>query len=298
MSYLEEMNMETRVWDSLEVTCVRFPKGDIFGEFLAFLSLAPHVILIAHITLCVFVMDPHVLVFLVGMLANLAFNSGLKRLVGELRPIPTYRFDEHKFSPYGMPSSHSQFIAFFSVYLALYVLVELPHLGSRMETAGKTAFLAFLFALAFLVIYGRVYLIYHTFEQVCYGTALGVLLGFIWFWVTQNLLRPYFPAIRAALTQNMGTRRLRHVPYYAVYLEETSRRKEDIRSNKEEGMLQQATDSNKAARRAAATARLAHKMSGDIGDKKDRKGERKEGVKDDSEMEKHEKGLDGNNTEK
>lgn len=47
--------------------------------------------------------------------------------------------------------------------------------------------------------YSRVYLGYHTVAQVFAGTALGVLLGAIWFWVVNNVFYPYFPLIEESV---------------------------------------------------------------------------------------------------
>ncbi len=197
---MEEKNIDVAEWDTLELTCVRFPKNDRWGEALAFLSLAPFVIVTAHVTLCLALMEPHVLTCLTGVLANLAVNSVLKRTVGELRPMPTHRVDDHKYiSPYGMPSSHAQFIAFFLVYVELHALLELPHFWSRHAVLKGLALLLLLPLLAWLVIYGRVYLLYHSAEQVAYGTALGALIAFMWFWITQNCLRPRYPDMRKFL---------------------------------------------------------------------------------------------------
>ncbi|KHN48317.1 Dolichyldiphosphatase 1 [Glycine soja] len=43
--------------------------------------------------------------------------------------------------------------------------------------------------------YSRVYVGYHTLAQVFAGTALGVFLGAVWFWVVNSVLYPYFPVI-------------------------------------------------------------------------------------------------------
>lgn len=43
--------------------------------------------------------------------------------------------------------------------------------------------------------YSRVYLGYHTVAQVFAGSALGVFLGGLWFWVVNSVLICYFPAI-------------------------------------------------------------------------------------------------------
>lgn len=57
----------------------------------------------------------------------------------------------------------------------------------------------FTWSLAFLTMYSRVYLGYHTVAQVFAGTALGVFLGAVWFWIVNNILFPFFPAIEESI---------------------------------------------------------------------------------------------------
>lgn len=47
-----------------------------------------------------------------------------------------------------------------------------------------------------LVCYGRVYLLYHTINQVIVGALIGALAGFLWFFFVHSILTPYvFPKI-------------------------------------------------------------------------------------------------------
>lgn len=47
-----------------------------------------------------------------------------------------------------------------------------------------------------LVCYGRVYLLYHTVNQVLIGALIGTLTGFVWFFFVHSILTPYvFPKI-------------------------------------------------------------------------------------------------------
>ena len=41
----------------------------------------------------------------------------------------------------------------------------------------------------------RVYLRYHTLEQVLLGTLVGAITGSVWFIVVTKILCPYFPSI-------------------------------------------------------------------------------------------------------
>jgi hypothetical protein len=59
---------------------------------------------------------------------------------------------------------------------------RLAHEGGRcVEYLWKACWCLGNVSLAFVVIAGRVYLSYHTLEQVGYGTAIGCLFAAFWF---------------------------------------------------------------------------------------------------------------------
>lgn len=84
-----------------------------------------------------------------------------------------------------MPSSHAQFVAFFCVYMTLFLLIR--HSPHPSDTHTPTTFiqrillslLSLLFAAS--VCASRVYLSYHTRNQVLVGCAVGIVTAFIWF---------------------------------------------------------------------------------------------------------------------
>lgn len=95
---------------------------------------------------------------------------------------------------YGMPSSHAQFVAFFSISLALFVLVRHnPHTAHASTTHIPTTFLE-RSALSLLALAGaaavaesRIYLNYHTSKQVLVGCAAGTAFAVFWFAFTTGL---------------------------------------------------------------------------------------------------------------
>jgi len=94
---------------------------------------------------------------------------------------------------YGMPSSHAQFVAYFSVSLALFLLLRhVPH-PSATHTPGSFAERILLSAIAMLcaaaVAVSRIYLSYHTPKQVLVGCAAGVVSAVAWFCITACLRR-------------------------------------------------------------------------------------------------------------
>ena len=144
-----------------------------------------------------------------GQLACEAFNFALKRLIKEERPRGQMTLGKG----YGMPSSHAQFVAFWAVYLGLFLMVRhSPRLvsptsgggsGNRSMTATSTttpttgmnaavwgsflerlgtSFLAM--AIAVAVAWSRLYLGYHSLHQVVVGWCAGVVFALAWFFVT------------------------------------------------------------------------------------------------------------------
>ena len=92
---------------------------------------------------------------------------------------------------YGMPSSHSQFVAFFAVSLSLFLIVR--HVPTRTTSYSPTTFAErILLSLLALLSAGavgcsRVYLNYHTPRQVWVGIAAGALFAAVWFLFTAFL---------------------------------------------------------------------------------------------------------------
>ena len=95
---------------------------------------------------------------------------------------------------YGMPSSHAQFVAFFSVYFSLFLLLRHQPPPAGHQDASTThipipyyqrAGLAVLSVLcAATVAHSRIYLNYHKPRQVYVGIAAGVACAIGWFVVT------------------------------------------------------------------------------------------------------------------
>jgi len=95
---------------------------------------------------------------------------------------------------YGMPSSHAQFVSFWAVSVALFLLFRHnPHAPNASTTHIPTTFIE-RFLLSILVFGGavavaesRIYLNYHTPKQVFVGCAAGIICALGWFVVTSYL---------------------------------------------------------------------------------------------------------------
>jgi len=146
----------------------------------------------------------------VGQLGCEVLNFLLKRLIKEERPkrmLPPARHIRRTLSGlqpipsaenlhlemlgkgYGMPSSHAQFTAFFSLSLTLFLLLRhrpLPASSSHTPfTILQRAFLSVVALLsAVIVAWSRIYLNYHTPQQVFAGCGAGALSAIAWFIAT------------------------------------------------------------------------------------------------------------------
>lgn len=92
---------------------------------------------------------------------------------------------------YGMPSSHSQFVAFFSFTFLLFFLFRhtpKPSTTHRQLTFPERVAISLLACFcAGAVAASRVYLNYHTKKQVLAGCIVGTLVAGLWFAFTHQL---------------------------------------------------------------------------------------------------------------
>ncbi|GFS43509.1 dolichyldiphosphatase 1 [Trichonephila inaurata madagascariensis] len=183
-------------WTSLAISHVEYQTGDLLGKLLALTSLCPLVLVIAFVTLILFRRDLHTITFFCGTVLNEGINWILKHTIKELRPCHGREF---LFSEYGMPSNHAQFMWFFATYMAFFLLIRLHHGNSAypLENAWKYIATILIVCLAAVVTYSRIYLQYHTWNQVLCGSVLGIFLACIWFLITQFTFTPLFPIIAA-----------------------------------------------------------------------------------------------------
>jgi dolichyldiphosphatase len=109
-----------------------------------------------------------------------ALNFALKRILKEERPKQMHG------RGYGMPSSHAQFVSFFSIFLTLFLLFRhVPKKPTPSHTplsmAARMGFSALALSNAALVAWSRIYLSYHTPKQVLVGCLAGVVSAVGWF---------------------------------------------------------------------------------------------------------------------
>jgi dolichyldiphosphatase len=144
----------------------------------------PQVLCVVYFTLIYASREAEVTLMFAGQLACEAFNFVLKRIIKEERPARMHG------KGYGMPSSHAQFLAFWSISMVLFLLVRhRPSPAPRrhhqpLSFAERLTISIGSLVLAALVGWSRVYLNYHTTKQVLAGSLAGSLTAIIWFGIT------------------------------------------------------------------------------------------------------------------
>ncbi|KAI9375860.1 phosphatidic acid phosphatase type 2/haloperoxidase [Aspergillus egyptiacus] len=175
---------EERPLASLSLTHVHYNPDDPLSLLSAWLALVPQALCVVYVTLIWASREVEVGLMFAGQLACEALNFALKRIIKEERPKQMFG------KGYGMPSSHAQFVAFFAVYMCLFLIFRhSPGPTSRGPLFGViNSFGICLGAIAVAV--SRIYLTYHTTRQVLAGWLVGVGFALVWFQFT-SILRNY-----------------------------------------------------------------------------------------------------------
>ncbi|KAI1774184.1 PAP2-domain-containing protein [Hypoxylon cercidicola] len=176
---------------SLSLTHVHYDPTDRLSYLCAWLALIPQGLCVVYATLIWSTREAEVALLFAGQLGCEALNLALKRLIKEERP----RLMNGK--GYGMPSSHAQFVSYFAVSLALFLLLRhrppSPRVRRRNHTPmglpERAAWSLLGLLLAAAVAWSRVYLNYHTERQVLVGCAAGTVSAVGWFVVTALVRR-------------------------------------------------------------------------------------------------------------
>jgi dolichyldiphosphatase len=171
------------VLKTLQLTYVLYEDNPIDKAF-ALLTFFPFVVLIGLFALLHVRRCAETAFAAVGLVASTTINLALKHAIQQPRPPGSHRGD------YGMPSDHSQFTAFFAVYIVCWL-----HLSDRVHWRGDSSWTRWFYsALAIaavpVIMYSRVRLGVHSLEQVLAGAFLGALFGAAWHSCGQRWVRP------------------------------------------------------------------------------------------------------------
>ena len=144
-------------------TLVEHDKGDVIGFILSLFSLLPIFLIISYVTLILEKPQTIIVFGLLGQLLNEVLNSLIKKYLKMDRPFEKGR-------GFGMPSAHAQFMGYMIGYFFLF---------SVIFTRKYRIYYYGLVIGGILTAYSRVYLQYHSLDQVMIGLVLGIIVGLI-----------------------------------------------------------------------------------------------------------------------
>jgi dolichyldiphosphatase len=154
----------------LDLTYVEYPSEDgLMGFTIAVLSLLPFAIFCAMISIFLYSRDLRFGFVVIGLLISTIANEVTKRIVMQERPIGSHKLG------YGMPSDHSQFMAFWFVFTFLYFRDSrtFQQWFFKLATTLNAGIVG-------IVVYSRIYLGVHSLPQVIVGFSCGCFFGLFW----------------------------------------------------------------------------------------------------------------------
>lgn len=160
-------------------TYILYDPSDILSYVLVYYSLLPIGILIFYFSWFISSRELEAVIIAGGQVVNEVINNVLKNIIKEPRPAffgSSFQKDTMR-SAYGMPSAHSQFMGFFTMYWSLKLVLQWRGLT---KTRKYVSVLSMAFT-TMLVAFSRMYLGYHTIAQVSVGVAFGGLLGSLYY---------------------------------------------------------------------------------------------------------------------
>ncbi|KAI8354199.1 phosphatidic acid phosphatase type 2/haloperoxidase [Blakeslea trispora] len=140
------------------------------AQLLKILSFTREIVITSTFFTILYLRSLHVVYFTCCAILATLIAKVLKHLIKQPRPSTSVK----KVS-YGMPSSHSTAISFFTAYLQCVVWAT-PHFMTQIMMIVFHCF-------SLAVIWSRVRLGHHTAAQVMAGTALGIACALLSFWV-------------------------------------------------------------------------------------------------------------------
>jgi dolichyldiphosphatase len=188
------MDTETEItYKALSLFLVEYQKGDLLGFVLAWISMTPILFGVSVLTLVLIRRDLTTIFYFIGFLLTEVSNIILKNVIKQPRP-EINRHRGQQFSKYGMPSDHSQIMFYFASFFILLIASSRYSISNNklFQMAYKCILIVGSFTLASLVAFSRVYLEYHTVQQVLVGAMLGSFAGTVWFLLVRHIFSRYF----------------------------------------------------------------------------------------------------------
>ncbi|XP_065175589.1 dolichyldiphosphatase 1-like [Sycon ciliatum] len=184
------MDLDSDVLKPLGTFLVEYREGDFLGHGLAYFSQVPILAAMFIIGFWFRARDLHSPTMSVGLVLCVAVNLVLKNVFKQPRP-----YVHTHLKTYGMPSDHSQYMGFLATYVTGLICTRCRPLRSRLMLFSYGSAVVGVWTLALLVCCCRVYLQYHSPEQVIVGCCVGSGLALVWLSIVLNVLEPYFSTI-------------------------------------------------------------------------------------------------------
>ena len=134
--------------------------------FWDLMSTSPYIIVAGYVAAIILTRDMEYAIFFMGQLMNETLCLLLKNTIRHERPKGSPKSD------FGMPSQHSQFMSYFVTYSILLMF---------FRKRVKSLYILILVSLLILVVYSRVYLLYHFWSQIFVGLGIGSVWSVIYF---------------------------------------------------------------------------------------------------------------------
>lgn len=165
-------------------TYVLYDPNDIISVISVQFTLLPVYIMVFYLLWFLVTREIEPVIVVAGHLCSEIVNKVLKVLLKNPRPDFHRDFGGDGSLSYGMPSAHSQFIGFFAAYYICIAVFKIPNL-KRWQ---KLTWAIILTCVGLGVAESRVYLMYHTWQQVVVGVIVGVVFG-IFYFIFSSLMR-------------------------------------------------------------------------------------------------------------
>ncbi|THV02494.1 PAP2-domain-containing protein [Dendrothele bispora CBS 962.96] len=159
---------------SLDLTHVLYNDDSLFSLGLALVTLSPILLMAAYAALAVQTREFLIIMMWAGQFGCEVLNYVVKHIIKEERP------NHSVGTGYAFPSSHSQYMGYFSAFLIchLYCRHRFSSTGSWiLDQAWRMLVYFFISAWAIAVAFSRYYLKYHSPHQIFWGFGIGVVCG-------------------------------------------------------------------------------------------------------------------------